>query len=614
MRRFTPEFIEQVRLANDIVDTIGEDTFLKRSGSNYMGLCPFPSHKEKTPSFSVSPDAQLYHCFGCGESGNIFTYLQTKRGFHFPEAVMELARQAGIDLPINEKDTLNTEDQNYLKRKQLLELNALACMFYEKAMLTAGVRSNVNQFLKKRSLSEVTVKEFRLGYADSSWDGLVNFLKRKGQSLEEAVNLGLIKKKSGRFYDVFRNRLIFPIFSKNGREILGFGARSLDSSLPKYINSTDSVVFHKGKTFYGWHKSAADIRSATKAILVEGYTDYLSLYQNGVQNVVATLGTALTIYHAKWLARYVQQVILCFDADLAGKKAAERSLNILLFSGLIPKILQLPAKEDPDSFIRKMGKSALLKKIHSAKDLFLQKLLEELKNTSTNNIGDRFSLIYKMAPILASTKNKELKAYYIQRVIDLFGSDEKWARQTLNKEIQKNMAKIRIKDLASDNSTLETHILHNISSQKNKISIQSANKAELSLLILALDRFETYVIVRDAQIIDKISHPGIRYLFDQITSQLTTGSGHFNTILDIISSQVLEPHLLRKEHDPSLALLPVEKTAVYIRDCVEKIKKYRQRLRLKEITANMRVDADNSKKYLKKIIELTKNTDNGKHY
>ncbi len=613
MRRFTPEFIEQVRLVNDIVDTIGEDTFLKRSGSNYMGLCPFPSHKEKTPSFSVSPDAQLYHCFGCGESGNIFTYLQTKRGFHFPEAVIELAQRAGITLPVNERDNLNQDDQTYVKRKKLLELNALACAFYEKARRAADEKSSVNQFLKERTFSETTIEEFRLGYADSSWDGLVNFLKQKGQSLEEAASLGLVKKKTERFYDVFRNRLIFPIFSKNGREILGFGGRVLDASLPKYINSADSVVFHKGKTFYGWHKSAADIRSATTAILVEGYTDYLSLYQNGVQNVVATLGTALTVYHSEWLARYVQQVVLCFDADLAGRKAADRSLTILLFAGLIPKILQLTDKEDPDSFIRKTGKTAFLKKVHSAQDLFLQKLLEELRNVSSN-IGDRFSLIYKTAPILASTKNKELREYYIHRVIDLFGSNEKWARQTLDKEIQKNITKMRDRNLMDHSSTSETSALHSTPIKEEKISLQSANKAELSLLILAFDRFENYVLIKDSQVIDKISHPGVRCLFDQIDSQLPTKMKHFNTILDIVSSQVLEPHLLRKEHDPSLALLPIEKTAVYIRDCIEKIKKDRQYLRLKEITANMRVDVGNSKKYLKKIIELTKNIDDGNTY
>ena len=375
MRRISPEFIEQVRLANDIVDIIGEDTFLKHVGNRYMGLCPFPAHNEKTPSFSVSPDRQLYHCFGCGQSGNIFTYLQVRRGMHFMEAVKTLAQRAGLSLP----DWQGENDKQYRERKKLLEINLLACDFYINNLRSLPTSHPVKQYLKERDLSDETAKQFRLGYAGKGWEELCSHLKKISGDLVLAEKLGLIRKKKDHHYDFFRDRLMFPVFAKNGRDVLGFGGRAFDKNQAKYINSMDSVVFHKGRTFYGWQHTASAIRTSGKALVVEGYTDYLSLYQRGVQNVVATLGTALTEDHTRWLSQYAEQVILSFDGDKAGEKAAERSLNVLLSFGLVPKVLKLEEGMDPDSFIRSYGEKSLREKAHSAQDLFLYLFLEQLK-------------------------------------------------------------------------------------------------------------------------------------------------------------------------------------------------------------------------------------------
>ena len=601
MRRLSPEFIEQVRLSNDIVDIIGEDTFLKSTGHRYMGLCPFPSHKEKTPSFSVSADKQLYHCFGCGQSGNIFTYLQVRRGLSFVEAVNYLAERAGLPLP----KSLQVEDKKFQERQQFLKINSLTCQFYEKNLKQLPASHPVKRYLEKRDLLPETIKKFHLGYALDDWSGLFTYLKTEGCNIDLALKLGLVRRKEeSRFYDLFRNRLMFPVFAKNGKDVLGFGGRTLENNQAKYINSTDSPVFKKGQTFYGWQYATSSIRESGKSFVVEGYTDYLSLYQAGVTNTVATLGTALTEEHARWLSHYAEQVILSFDGDKAGERAAERSLNTLLSAGLVPKWLRLGEDMDPDSFVREKGVEALRKKAASAQDLFLSLLAEELKKYPVG--VDRFSLIKKIVTILAQTKNEVLREYYTNRFLDSFGSDEKVAKQALKKALKEAWSK---RSAGKDVSFRDKKEVETVSKEKNeKFSLQSAPKSQLYLLILAIEDPNCYKAIIKSGVLKKFSHRGILRLFEVMNEyeELEGVEG----LAQILSTYLVDPRELQKERYPSLTYLSKEKMSVFIQDCINKVEEEKDHSNLKDITANMRLDKENTESYLLKIAEWTKKSKN----
>ncbi len=598
-RRVSPDFIEQVCLANDIVDIIGEDTFLKPSGARYMGLCPFPSHNEKTPSFSVSQDRQLYHCFGCGQSGNIITYIREKRGLSFIEAVKFLVQRAGLSMP----SAWHKESHSYIERRKLLEINLSACKFYEKKLKDLKTSHPVKQYLKQRDFSDEIVKKFRLGYAPSGWEELCFHLKKKGFDIGLSTKLGLIKRKTN-YYDFFRERLMFPVFAKNGQDILGFGGRALEENPAKYINSQDSDIFHKGQIFYGWENAVSAIRQSGKALVVEGYTDYLSLYQRGVENVVATLGTALTKEHAHWLSRYTEQVILCFDGDKAGEKATQRSLSILLSSGLTPKILKFEEGRDPDSFIRENGKKVFCEKVDSAQDLFLYLFFAELKKYPPG--VDRFALIQKIADVLAQTKKGVLREYYITRFLDSFGFDSTLAKKALNQALNRKRSSRFQKNVSFLDKSREGHSFSEGSFEaESTISLESVYKPELYLLILALENPNYYKEIRNSGVIEKISHEGVKRLFDIVKEYDMQEIKCFSILTEILSADLDNPKDLQKDHYPSLKYLSPEKAKTFIQDCISKVEERKKYLNLKNVTASMRLDQENPKKYLEKVAEWT---------
>ncbi len=609
MKKFTPEFIERVRTACDMVDIIGEDTVLKRTGKHYMGLCPFPAHREKTASFCVTPDTGLYHCFGCNESGNIYNYLQGLHGFHFVYAIRYLAKRSGVALP---KDTFSkSEEQQYFNRKKLLEVNALATDFFENNLKQLPPSHLVKKYLLKRGLLSETLEKFHIGYAPDKWDGLHTYLKKKQVPLSLALQLGLLAEKSGRVYDRFRNRLIFPIFSPFGKDVLGFGARTLGDDPAKYINSSESELFHKGKVLYGWHQAKNSIRDKDCVILVEGYTDVLSFYQKGVCNVVATMGTALTLDQARTISSTGASVLLCFDSDSAGQCAIDKSLPLLLnYCGTAPKIITLDKGTDPDSFIRKRGRLVLERRIKDAKDTILDKLLFYLDQVGTNEI-----LLQKMVPLLVVMKNTSSRDYYVNRVIEVFGSDEKWAKKELNSMIKKALLESRKKqhlrpqtyDLHSKNiDIIDSHSQKMLSNPQSNavISLAGASSLELSLLTLSLYSKENYLLIRRSKIMEKILHKGIRVLFAQLTTYKPEKQEHFSSLADIISAQVDHPQWIRIQHHPFLKYFTLDKLKIYLQDAVEYLEKKQQLLELKQLIIRMRVDKANSDKYLKKIMEI----------
>lgn len=344
--------IEEIRNSISIVDVISEYVQLRKRGKNYIGLCPF--HTEKTPSFTVTEEKQIFHCFGCHAGGNVFKFLMDYKKISFVEAVQELAEQQGIEI--------NYDDEGYNEKQSeqeiLFDINTEAARYFSNNLLNDPEGEIARDYFQKRNIKLQTLRSFGLGYALNGWENLVNYLKQKNIDLEKALHLGLIgRNNDGRVYDKLAGRIIFPIFSPNGR-VVAFAGRKLreDDSGGKYINSPETLIYTKGKVLYGLSHCKDEIRKLDKAILVEGYMDLISLYQAGIKNVVAVSGTALTDEQAQLLSRYTKNVVLLFDADTAGINASMRSIEILLKRDFDVKIATLPKDEDPDSFVNKYGK------------------------------------------------------------------------------------------------------------------------------------------------------------------------------------------------------------------------------------------------------------------
>lgn len=354
------ELVEQVRQAHDIVDVVSQYVQLKKSGRNYFGLCPF--HSEKTPSFSVAPDKQIYYCFGCGKGGNVLSFLMEIEGLTFQEVVKDLADKAGILLPqLAERDDNHAHNQG---KNQIYEAYTLTAKYYNYLLEETPYGQMAREYAKTRGLEPLTIQEFQIGYAPNDWESLANLLKRRGFPLPLMVEADLLARREfdHKVYDRFRHRLIFPIHDHRGR-VIGLGGRTLGDGQPKYLNTSETPIFHKSRILFNFHRARQAIRQERKVILFEGYVDVVSAWQAGIRNCVGTLGTSLTPEHAQILARQVDQVILCFDGDSAGVDAANRAAGILEEAGVFVKIAQLPDGMDPDEYLRKNSSESFQKQI-----------------------------------------------------------------------------------------------------------------------------------------------------------------------------------------------------------------------------------------------------------
>ncbi len=347
--RIGEDKVQEIRERIDIVELISSYLPLKRSGANHLGLCPF--HSEKTPSFNVNAPRQIFHCFGCGVGGDVFSFVMRMEGLSFPEALRRLAERAGVEL--EEEQLTPAEEQQRQERERLLRVSEVAAAFYHQQLLDDPQGAEGRHYLRQRGYEGETVREFCLGYAPDGWQALAEHLAGKGFEPKWARDiLGLVRAgRDGRSdYDLFRRRLLFPIQDSRGR-VVAFGGRVLDDSLPKYINSPESPIYHKGQILYGLYQAKEAMRRSETGIVVEGYFDQLALYRAGFQNAVATCGTALTVEQARLLKRYCKQLLLFFDQDKAGRKATFRAMEVLLAEGLSASVVELAADEDPDSFL-----------------------------------------------------------------------------------------------------------------------------------------------------------------------------------------------------------------------------------------------------------------------
>jgi len=404
--RFSSDLLEEIRNRCDIVDVISEYVHLKPAGKGFKGLCPF--HGEKTPSFMVSPEKQLFHCFGCGEGGNVFNFLMKYEKFSFFEAAKMLAKKSGVSLPVDE------EKENFLDREKerLYKLNNLVANYYRECLFRTNQGKKVINYFKKRGINDTSVEKYRLGYAPPDWDALTNFLKKKEYSYEELIKARIVNKSKieGKYIDYFRDRIIFPIFNLSGR-VIGFGGRVLDDSLPKYINSPETLVYNKGSNLYSLNFAKEDIRKKNYVIIVEGYTDVLITQQYEFNNVAASLGTALTTKQIDLVKRFTDTVLIAYDADSAGNMATIRSLDLIIKAGLDVKVIDLPQGDDPADFLIKKGKTAFQNLIDGSLSLIDYKLKLLYSKNNIKTIEGKVKVIKGIIPTLSIIGNEvELRA------------------------------------------------------------------------------------------------------------------------------------------------------------------------------------------------------------
>lgn len=410
---FSTAVLEQVRAASDIVDVIGSYVPLKRAGANFVALCPF--HKEKTPSFNVNPHRQIFRCFGCHKGGDVFSFVQEYEGVDFPEAVRRLAERARI--PLEYEQQPGEQQARHLK-EQLLQIHEQITQRWQNALANEAAGQTARDYLAQRGVSAEAVKLFRLGCAPDLWDDTVNWARSKGHALDLVEKAGLIlqKPETGRYYDRFRGRLMFPICDEQGR-VIGFSGRILsgDEKTAKYVNSPETPIFLKSKVFFGLDKSKRALLDAGFAVVCEGQLDLIACYMAGVQNVVAPQGTAFTADHARILKRYVDEVVMCFDSDEAGQNAAVRSLDHLLGAGLAVRVAVVPAPHDPDSLIKERGGAAFKQVIDQAQGFFDYYLQRLCTTNDTASDKGRLAVLHAMAEAVHKTGNQVLIDKYAQK-------------------------------------------------------------------------------------------------------------------------------------------------------------------------------------------------------
>ena len=413
------EAIEQIAAANDIVEVINSYFPLKRAGANFKALCPF--HQEKTPSFHVSPQRQTFHCFGCGVGGSVFRFVMDYEHVDFPSAVRKLAARVGIPV-IEERGPIGADDQ-VEARHILLQLHGEATAWFHENLIKREFAEPARKYLKERGITGEIAKRWQLGYAPEEWDAFGSWARGRGYNARHLIASGLVKTKDDAdgmpghtSYDRFRGRIMFPICNDIG-EVIAFSGRLLkdEDGAAKYLNSPETPLFRKGKILFGLDKSKRALIEATCAIVCEGQLDLISLFEAGITNVVAPQGTAFTEDQARILKRFVSEVVLCFDADAAGQKAAERSLDALLQNDLIVRVAEIPAGEDPDSLIRREGKEKFEKRLAAACDFFDYWIEREVATTDLNSLGAKMRLARKMAETISRIHDPLLRGEVVSK-------------------------------------------------------------------------------------------------------------------------------------------------------------------------------------------------------
>jgi len=508
------EIVDQVRFASDVVDVVSGYLTLRRKGQSHFGLCPF--HKEKTPSFSVNPELQIFHCFGCGAGGNVFTFIMKMEGMTFPEAVKLLAKQAGIALP---EDAENFDE--YREKEALYFANNLAANFFQQNIKTDAA-AQARRYLGERGISAEEFETFGIGFAPNGWDGLLKHAAEKSVKAELLHKAGLvIKKDDGHYYDRFRGRITFAIRNLTG-QVVGFGARRIiNDNSPKYINSPETEIYQKRFILYGLQSAREQIRSSDQVIIVEGYTDVTSLYRANIRNVVATSGTSLTEEHARVLRRYTSNAVLLYDADSAGAAAALRGADILLENGMEVKIAVMPTGLDPDEFARTKGEEETRRLLTAATPLMEFKVNRFEYESRYGSSSQKASATRDILASVAKVNDPIRRSFLVRDLAARLNLQE----SALWDDIQKISRQNRFRRDSNESTQVAP----------DKFFLTSKGTAELGLLQVAMRHPELISAVLKNLKIDDIAHTEIRALFQNFQANnvdpLTFKPGTYLTAL-----------------------------------------------------------------------------------
>ncbi|MCW3489358.1 DNA primase [Dethiobacter alkaliphilus] len=557
------EFVDEVRTRFDVVELISEYVQLKRSGRNYFGLCPF--HGEKTPSFSVSQDKQIFHCFGCGEGGNVFSFLMKMEGIPFPEAVKELARRAGMQLPSTVSSVAAQRAEQ--KKSRLREAMAWADKYY-RYWLQHQDGAKALHYLEKRGLTREIIESFGLGFAPNRWEAVKQFLRKKDFTERELLDAGLLSDNPKKTYDRFRNRITFPICSPRG-ETIAFGGRILDDGEPKYLNSPETPLFDKGKNLYAIHLAREAIRREKQAIIFEGYMDVIAAHQAGVTNAVASLGTSLTEAQARLLRSQAEEVVIVYDADAAGQAATWRGLQILKSAGCLVKVGRLPAGMDPDDYIRRHGGDAFRKDIIGEALLLVDYQMASLaQQYSLDKDEDRIRLFNKISEILASVDNAMEREDYVTKAASMLKLPATAVREELNK---KKQSASRPHSQTRKSSTIKPSLQRETASQKAPMQI-----------IALWGRFPSLIEESAGQLEEEDFPAELIPAF--LEAQKEKASFSAARLLDSLQEekhrQTLSRLLIHEEYDEKIAKKAID-------DCIRLLKCVRIARQRKELEAQM---------------------------
>ena len=514
MVRYSEELIDEIKNSNDIVDVISQYVILKRSGRNFFGLCPF--HKEKSPSFSVSPDKQIFHCFGCGAGGNVIHFVSKIENADFKEAISILANRAGIELP-----TLNNYEDNKtaMLKTKVYEINQIAAEFYHHNLYRPTSKT-AQEYIKKRKLDNKTLKSFLIGYS-GNYDELYKILKQKGYKEEEILASSLVNKTDdGKYIDRFRKRVMFPIQDIRNK-VIAFGGRVLDDSKPKYINSPENIVYSKGRHLFGLNVAKkSDLKNI---IIVEGYMDAISLYQRGITNVVASLGTALTEAQGRLLRRYSERVTIGYDSDGAGQAATLRGLEILQNIGCDVRILQISGAKDPDEYVIKYGPERFLKCVEQAISLVEFKVKMLKQNLNLENINDKIKFLNEVAKILANVTNSIERELYIEKI----AAEYKVSKESIYGEVNK-----LIYAKNTGEKILEKPIIKKeVKKEKQKIDEAIVKRENLIIYLLINYPQESYSKIKNIVLEQDIKLEANQKIFKKMYEEIEKG----NINIDILN-------------------------------------------------------------------------------
>lgn len=521
MARYSEEILNEVRQSNDIVDVISQYVHLKRSGRNFFGLCPF--HNEKSPSFSVSPDKQIFHCFGCGVGGNVITFVSQIEGLNFVETVQMLAERANIQLPTLQN---NGDTQREILKDKVYKVNEFTAEYYHQNLYKPQAKM-AQEYVKKRQLTNETLKSFRIGFS-GKFDELYQELKKQGFQEQEILESGLVNKNErGQYIDRYRNRLMFPICDARGR-VIAFGGRVLDDSKPKYINSPENVVYSKGRHLFGLN--VAKKGDTKKLLIVEGYMDVISLHQRGITNVVAPLGTALTEQQGWLLRKNSEQIILSFDSDDAGIKAKLRAIDILQNMGCDLRVIQLEGAKDPDEYILKYGNMRFQNVIDKAFSVVEFKVKILKKELDLDNTNDKIKFLNEIAKLISKVDNTMEREVYIEKIAKEYDISKEAIYAEVNKLTYKNDKSEKILEKAKPIIThkkVETKEVSQAIKRRENTIISILLSGDLSIFEIIKQNIKP----EDFQ--DEINHEIAKKLYEEFEK----GNSNINGIIDTLEQE-----------------------------------------------------------------------------